>query len=159
VSETPALVSVVPLLWCDKPREVIAWLEEAFGFEPVMVVDDGKGGVIHSELRFGNGAVYIVGPSTVGSGGTTPSQVGGRNTQSVCINIAEGLDALCARARAAGARIQREPADQPYGARVFTCLDPEGHPWAFSQPVTAMSAEQMAEATGHRIETKAGLHG
>ncbi len=35
--------SVVPLLWYDKPREAIAWLETALGFESQMVVGGDEG--------------------------------------------------------------------------------------------------------------------
>jgi uncharacterized glyoxalase superfamily protein PhnB len=151
--------SVVPLLWYDRPREAIEWLQQAFGFEAAMVVSGDADSVIHSELTFGGGAVYVVGPSDIGQGGAAPGRVGGRNTQSVCVNLTEGLDAHCETARARGAEIQREPADQPYGDRVYTCLDPEGHSWSFSQPVKAMSAAEMAAATGRKIETKAGADG
>lgn len=150
--------SVVPLLWYERPRPAIDWLQKAFGFEPVMVVSGDDDGVIHSELTLGNGALYVVGPPGRGHG-ATPAQAGGRNTQSVCVNLADGLDAHCDRARAAGAKIEREPADQPYGDRVYTCLDLEGHSWSFSQPARAMTAEEMAVATGRKIETKAGAHG
>lgn len=157
---TPAVrPSVVPLLWYDKPREAIDWLQRAFGFEAVMVVSGDDESVIHSELTFGDGAIYVVGPATMGHGGATPAETGGRNTQSVHLNLTGGLDDHCARARAAGARIDREPADQPYGDRVYTCADPEGHLWSFGQPAKAMSAEEMAAATGRRIETKDGTHG
>jgi uncharacterized glyoxalase superfamily protein PhnB len=147
--------SVVPLLWYARPREAIDWLCRALGFEAQMVVADDGEGVIHSELVFGNGAIYVVGPSHPGHNGASPLEVGGRNTQQVHLNLAEGLDAHCEQARAAGAVIEREPEDQPYGDRVYTCLDPEGHAWSFGQPVQVMSAAEMAQATGRRIETPA----
>lgn len=159
MSEPATRPTIVPLIWYDKPRDAIDWLQTAFGFEATMIVSGDDESVIHSDLILGNGAVYVVGPATVGHGGATPSQTGGRNTQSVCVNLTEGLDALCERARAAGARIGREPADQPYGDRVFTCLDPEGHSWSFAQPGKALSAEEMAQATGRKIETRAPTHG
>ena len=43
--------SLTPLLWYDDPLAALAWLEKAFGFETRLIVDDGKGGVIHSEPR------------------------------------------------------------------------------------------------------------
>jgi uncharacterized glyoxalase superfamily protein PhnB len=161
MSEARVRASIVPLIWCDEPRAAIEWLERAFGFEAVMIVGDDDGGVIHSELALGNGAIYVVGPPGVGAGGrgATPRGVGGRNTQTICVNLTEGIDAHCERARKAGARIEREPADQPYGDRVYTCVDPEGHEWAFCQPVKVMSAEEMAQATGREIETKEPSHG
>ena len=153
MSEPARRPSVVPLLWYDKPRAAIAWLETALGFETQMVVGDGGGGVIHSELTFGDGAIYVVGPSSVGHAGASPLKTGGVNTQHVHLNLTGGLDAHCERARAAGARIMREPADQPYGDRVYTCSDLEGHQWSFGQAGMALTTEQMAAATGHHIET------
>jgi len=150
---SPARPSIVPLIWYDKPRAAIAWLEQAFGFEPRMIVAGDGEEVIHSELGFGSGALYVVGPASVGTGGATPAELGGRATHHICINLTEGIDALCERARAAGAQIEREPADQPYGDRVFTCQDPEQHSWSFSQPVAALTPQQMAQATGRAIET------
>jgi uncharacterized glyoxalase superfamily protein PhnB len=151
---------IVPLLWCDKPRDAIAWLEKAFGFEAQMVVGGQGEEVIHSELTLpGGGAIYVVGPSGIHHAGASPRDVGGRNTQTICVNLTAGIDEHFARARAAGAGIEREPADQPYGDRVYTCTDPEGHHWSFCQPVTVMSAAEIAEATGRKIETPAGANG
>jgi uncharacterized glyoxalase superfamily protein PhnB len=73
----------------------------------------------------------------------------------VHVQVKNGVDALCERARAAGASIEREPADQAYGDRSFTCADPEGHTWSFGQTLELMSHEAMTSATGHTV--KAGL--
>ncbi|MFN3524197.1 MAG: VOC family protein [Phenylobacterium sp.] len=143
--------AVIPLVWYLEPRRAIAWLERAFGFETTLVVDDGQGGVIHSELVLGAGRLYVVGPPR--DGAVSPAAFGRRNTQSVHVQLADGLDAHCARARAAGARILREPETQPYGDRVYTCADIEDHAWSFGQTLAAMSPAQMAEATGRRITT------
>jgi uncharacterized glyoxalase superfamily protein PhnB len=159
MSAAPTRPSVVPLLWYDRPRAAIDWLQQALGFEAAMVVSGDDESVIHSELTFGNGAIYVVGPATVGQGGATPSQTGGLNTQSIHVNLTGDLDAHCERARAAGAKIGREPADQPYGDRVYTCHDLEGHSWSFSQPVKVMSADEMSAATGRKIETREGTGG
>jgi len=160
MSEAMTRPSVVPLIWYARPRAAIAWLERAIGFETVMIVGDGDDDVIHSELTFADGAVYVVGPPGRGhSDGATPAQLGGRGTQSVCMNLTHGLDALCERARAAGATIVREPADQPYGDRVFALTDPEGHSWSFAQPAKTMTMQEMAAATGRKIEGKDTSHG
>src|SRR5262249_25606910 len=45
----------------------------------------------------------------------------------------EDVDAHHARAAAHGAAILREPEDQPYGFRVYTAEDLEGHRWMFGQ--------------------------
>lgn len=141
--------SLIPVLWYREPRAAIAWLERAFGFETQMVVDDGQGGVAHSEVGLQGGLIMVVGPPR--GHAASPPQVGGRATQSIHVQLPAGLDDHCERARAAGARIEREPETQPYGDRVYTCFDPEGHPWSFGQTLVALTADQMAEATGHTI--------
>ena len=45
------------------------------------------------------------------------------------------VDAHYARVKAAGARIEREPTDQPYGLREYGVRDLEGHRWWFSTPL------------------------
>ena len=47
----------------------------------------------------------------------------------------DDVDAHCERARAAGAEIVGEPADQPYGDRRYEAHDPEGQAWFFAQRV------------------------
>jgi len=143
---------VIPLLWYLDARQAIAWLERAFGFETTLVVDDGQGGVIHSELVLDGGRLYVVGPPR--GEAVSPAAFGGRNTQSVHVQLSDGIDAHCARARAAGARIVREPQTQAYGDRVYTCTDIEDHAWSFGQTVEALSPNEMAEATGRTITTR-----
>ena len=143
--------TISPVIWYRDPRAALAWLEKAFGFETTLVVDDGQGEVIHSETVLEGGMVMVVGPPR--DKAATPIAFGGRATQSIHVQLAAGLDAHCERARAAGARIQREPETQAYGDRVYTCLDLEDHPWSFGQTVTALSPDEQAKATGHDIAT------
>lgn len=159
MSDARARNPIVPLLWYEKPRQAIAWLEKAFGFEPQMVVAGEDDEVIHSELTLQGGAIYVVGPPGMHKAGATPKEIDGRNTQTVCVNFTGDLDTHFAQAKAAGAAIEREPADQPYGDRVYTCMDVEGHHWAFSQPAKAMTVEEISQATGRKIETPQGAHG
>ena len=50
------------------------------------------------------------------------------------VHVAD-VDAHFARARARGARIDREPADMPYGQREYGARDLEAHRWWFATPV------------------------
>jgi uncharacterized glyoxalase superfamily protein PhnB len=45
------------------------------------------------------------------------------------------VDAHYRQARAAGAIVLDEPADQDYGERVYRAIDPEGHRWIFATPL------------------------
>jgi uncharacterized glyoxalase superfamily protein PhnB len=115
-----------------------------------MVVDDGQGGVIHSETTFLGAVLMVTGPPT--GLWASPVELEGRRTGSVHIQLPGDIDAHCERARAAGAIIDREPADQPYGDRVYTCRDPEGHSWSFGQTIATLSRDEMAAATGRDIK-------
>jgi uncharacterized glyoxalase superfamily protein PhnB len=143
---------ISPLLFYRDAKAALDFLERAFGFETRLLVDDGQGGVIHSESTFEGHVVMVCGPPS--GSWASPLDLDGRRTGSVHVQVQGGIDALCDRARAAGGRIEREPADQPYGDRVFTCLDPEGHSWSFGQTLQIMSADEMTKATGHIVHEK-----
>lgn len=143
----PDLVSGV---FYKDPLAALDWLEKAFGFERSMVITDKEGNLGHSEMRFGDGLVYV--GSEWADYVASPGSVGGKNTQSIHIHLKNGLDEHCARARAAGAVIVREPEDQFYGDRVYSARDPEGHVWSFGQTVRQVSREEAEKASGLKIE-------
>jgi uncharacterized glyoxalase superfamily protein PhnB len=82
----------------------------------------------------------------------SPASVGGKNTQTIHVHLNEGIDAHCERARAAGATIIREPADQFYGDRSYMAKDPEGHVWSFAQTVRYVTREEAEKASRLKIE-------
>src|SRR3546814_17761252 len=59
-----------------------------------------------------------------------PDEIGMRETQSPCVIVADA-DAHYAQAKAAGATIVMDIADQDYGGRGYACRDIEGHLWWF----------------------------
>ena len=132
------------------PLAALDWLEKAFSFERKMVITDAAGKLAHSEMRFGDG--YIMVGSEWADHTASPASTGGRNTQSIHVQLQDGLDAHYERARAAGAVIVREPADQFYGDRVYAARDPEGHVWSFAQTVRHVSREEAERASGLKIE-------
>jgi uncharacterized glyoxalase superfamily protein PhnB len=116
------------------PEQAIEWLTKAFGFEPTMLIRDDAGKLVHSELGFGDG--YIMVGDEWAENIKAPSSVGGANTQHISVHLPSGVNAHYERAKAAGARITMEPNVQSYGARVYVAVDPEGHEWDISEPVT-----------------------
>jgi len=132
------------------PRAALTWLEAAFGFERSMVVSDADGKLVHSEMRFGD--CYIIVDSEWSDYVASPASVLGKNTQSVYVRLKDGLDAHCEQARAAGADIIQEPADQFYGERQYRARDPEGHVWTFTQPIRSVSREEAERLGGLRID-------
>jgi uncharacterized glyoxalase superfamily protein PhnB len=142
----PTLMSAVCY---QDPKAAIAWLEHVFGFEVFMLIEDGAGGLVHSEMRFGNAVVMIGNEWTADH--KSPKSIGGKNTQTVHIQITTDLDPHCERARAAGAEILAEPATQFYGDRTYRCRDLEGHIWTVAQTVETVTREQAEEISGLKI--------
>jgi uncharacterized glyoxalase superfamily protein PhnB len=131
------------------PKAALDWLENAFGFELIMLIEDGQGNLAHSEMRFGD-AVVMVG-NEWSADHKSPKSLGGKNTQTVHIQIDTDVDAHCERARAAGAEILMEPTTQFYGDRTYRCRDPEGHIWTVGQTVQAVTREEAEKASGLKI--------
>jgi uncharacterized glyoxalase superfamily protein PhnB len=130
------------------PKAAYRWLEAAFGFEPLFVLLDSDGNLAHSEMSYGDSVVMV--GSEWSDDHKSPRSVGGKNTQSVHVQLAEGedIDAHCAHARAAGATIVMEPATQFYGDRTYRAKDPEGHIWTFGVTVQKMTSGQWDKASG-----------
>ena len=117
----------------------IDWLCRAFGFEVRLKVEGEDGRIEHSELAYGDDGLIMV--SDVRGEKfpfrRAPGQVGGGNTQNLMLYV-DDVEAHCAQARAAGARITDEPQVHEYGEdywadRSYGCEDLEGHHWWFTQ--------------------------
>ena len=133
------------------PKAAFRWLEEAFGFEPLMVILDNEGNLAHSEMTFGH-SVVMVGTEWTEKH-RSPKSIDGVNTQTVHVQLEEDLDGHCERARKAGAKIQQEPQTQFYGDRTYRCTDPEGHIWTIGQTVQRMSSDEWDKAMGLKTQT------
>jgi uncharacterized glyoxalase superfamily protein PhnB len=135
------------------PLGALEWLAHAFGFERSMLIANADGGFEHAEMTFGDG--YIMVGSEWASYTASPESTGGKNTQILHVHLGAGIDAHCARARAAGAAIVREPGDEFYGDRVYSARDPEGHVWTFAQNVRIVSRAEAEKASGLTIDSAA----
>ncbi|MDR7118867.1 VOC family protein [Caulobacter sp. BE254] len=131
------------------PKAALKFLEAAFDFELVMLIEDNEGNLAHAEMSFGDGLVMIGNEWTAQH--RSPASIDGFNTQSVHIHLEGDIDAHCERARAAGAEILMEPADQFYGDRTYRCRDPEGHFWTIGAPVRAVSVEEAEAESGLKV--------
>jgi len=94
----------------------IAWLGDAFGFEPGHVYRDDAGRVVHAELWL-DGAAVMLGQGEASGGGNYIA--------------VDDLDSLYERAGTAGAELERDLADTDYGSREFAARDLAGHIWYF----------------------------
>lgn len=124
--------TIIPCLRYRDALAAIDWLQRAFGFQAQAVYADGDV-VFHAQLVFGHGMIMLGSTSNDSAWSklaVMPDETGGRQTQSACV-IVSNADAHYARAKAAGARIVIDIADQAYGGRGYACADPEGYVWWF----------------------------
>jgi uncharacterized glyoxalase superfamily protein PhnB len=116
----------------------IDWLCKAFGFEIRIKIEGEAGRIEHSELTYGEALIMVAQESPHSERAwkremLSPKSLGGKTTQSIMLYV-DAVDAHCARARAAGARIVGEPQTQDYGEdywsdRSYCAIDLEGHIW------------------------------
>ncbi len=158
----PGWPRISSALYYDDAETAIDWLCNAFGFMVRLSVAGDDGGIVHSELEYGDGLIMVgqTGRGDEAGGGSdggteagteatdgndggwrsrqaSPTSLDQRNTQSLCVYV-DDVDAHCERARAAGAKIIREPKTTDYGEKYWTdrtygAEDPEGHLWWFMQ--------------------------
>jgi PhnB protein len=129
--------TIAPYLLCEDGAAEMDFIRDAFGFEEVMRSQTPGGRVGHGELRLGDSSVFVGEP---GGDYRGPKRLG---TTTVGVHVyVDDVDAHYERAKAAGAEIQEEPADQEYGDRRYGARDPEGHLWWFAAPVREVSPEE-----------------
>ena len=145
----------VPALAYRDPKAALDWLAEAFGFEVTMAIEgpDGDPMQSHYEMGYeGRGRIMIGGEWNEQM--RSPASTGGVNTANTHVEVTRDIDAHCERARAAGAKILVEPADEFYGDRIYRCVDLEGHHWTFAMHVRDVSRSEAEAAIGQSIQAK-----
>jgi PhnB protein len=130
--------SVTPYIAVDDAAAAIRFYEAAFGATQTMRLDHA-GRVAHAEVRIGDSLVMlsdewpeygVAGPKTRG-GPTASFRL-----------FVEDVDAAFARALAAGGTEERPVADQFYGDRAGSLVDPFGHRWTLATHIEDVSAEE-----------------
>jgi uncharacterized glyoxalase superfamily protein PhnB len=148
----PNTQRIVPYLSYKKGKSAIDFLAKAFGFEVRGVLPGPGESVMHAELGLGDSVVYLGTPD-----GYDPARAKAQRNAAVLVYV-DDVDAHCARAREAGAKIDSEPADMFYGDRVYNATDLEGQQWFFHTRVRDVSFEEMQAAVASmpaRPETSA----
>jgi uncharacterized glyoxalase superfamily protein PhnB len=120
-----------PVLVYDDIQAAHDFLVDAFGMRPG-VNRDADGQAVHGEVHAGDATIWLhrVSPDhDLSAPGDLPAASAG-----LAVAV-DDVDAHYEHARAAGARIDSEPTDQPYGRREYGARDPEGHRWWFGAPL------------------------
>ncbi|MGT2438828.1 VOC family protein [Bradyrhizobium betae] len=113
---------------CRDAEAMIAWLKDVLGFTE-RVVYRREGIIVHAELSFGS-SILMLGADRPDAHAKRVGNLDGRRTDSVYLAV-EDPDALYAKVKASGARIEMELHETDYGSRDFSARDPEGGLWSF----------------------------
>ena len=116
--------TVWPGLHARDAHALIDFLVDTVGFTKTAVYADGDL-VAHAQLDWPEGGGVMLGSIRPGDQHATQPGTAGLYV------VTDHLDAVYERVREAGAKITREPAEQPYGNRDFSLKDPEGNTWTF----------------------------
>jgi uncharacterized glyoxalase superfamily protein PhnB len=132
----------MPYLLYEDADAALDFLTRAFGFTEKVRMTDDQGRVNHAEVQYKDGVVMLGSP---GEDYKNPKKLGGK-TVSIYVYV-DDVEAHFEQAKAAGAKVVREPEDQFYGDRNYGVQDPEGHEWYFGTHVRDVSPEEMEAAT------------
>jgi PhnB protein len=132
--------SVTPYLMVRDAARAMAFYRDAFGATEVMRFAGPDGRIAHAEVKIGDSHVMLadelpdqgfVGPQTLGGAGVS------------LMLYVNDVEATFAKALAAGATVRRPVADQFYGDRMGTLVDPYGHVWSIGTHREDVSVEEM----------------
>jgi PhnB protein len=131
--------SVTPYLIVKGAARAIEFYKKAFGATELMRFPGPNDTVAHAEIRIGDSPVMLADEGL--SNYRSPEALGG--TPVSLMVYVEDVDRVFDRAVSNGAKVERPVADQFYGDRLGTLVDPFGHTWSISTHVEDVSMEEM----------------
>jgi PhnB protein len=125
--------TVTPILNVKGTANLIDFLKNALGAEEVMRMPGPDGGVLHAEVNIGDSRLML-------------SEAMGRPSSASSFYLyVSDVDKAYKRAVGAGATSQSEPADQFWGDRMATVIDPFGNSWSIATHKEDPSPEEIAK--------------
>ncbi|MFT4925957.1 MAG: putative glyoxalase superfamily protein PhnB [Phenylobacterium sp.] len=124
---------IAPHLFYNDVGAAIDFLVKAFDFKIRTRMKNDQGTVVHGDLEVEDSLVML-GLTEEHDHWQCPNSFAGQVSQRLFIYV-DNIDAHFERAKAAGAQIHSQPADQWHGERVYEAVDPEGHRWKFAQAI------------------------
>jgi PhnB protein len=139
----PGYAGATPYLIIRDADRALDFYKEVFGAKETLRLDYPDGKVAHAELAIGEGHVMLS-EELPDRGFRGPLSFGG--TPVSLLVYVKDVDAVFAKAIAAGAETKHPVADQFYGDRSGTIVDPFGHVWSIATHKKDMSAAEMKKA-------------
>jgi PhnB protein len=141
--------SVTPYLIVKGASAALDFYTRAFGAQVLFRMDQPDGRVGHAEFQIGDSRIMMA-DEFPEMGAKAPSTLGGSPVS--LLIYTEDVDALFARAVAAGAKVTRPLENKFYGDRMGSLDDPFGHQWHLGthvEDVDPAELERRAKAEQH----------
>ena len=132
-------IHAAPALRFKRAAKAIEFYKRAFGAKEIMRFEN-EGGVGHAELMIGDAKIML--GEEWPAGGRFSAETLGNTPITIELNVPD-VDAFVEHAVSAGAKLIGPIADQFYGYRQGTLLDPFGYVWGISTVKEEVSVEEM----------------
>jgi len=121
-------------------ERAIEFYKQAFGATEKFRLTEPGGRIGHAELDFG-GTTLMLSDEYPEFDIRGPESIGGTGL-AIHLHV-DDADEVIRRAADAGAKVVREPKDQPHGERSGMVRDPFGHEWLIGHSIEAVTPEEM----------------
>ena len=149
------LHTLTPHLILDDAARAIDWYKKALGAVEVSRSPGPDGKIMHAHLRIGDSAIYL----NDEMGGGKSAKARGGSPISMWLYV-DDCDALFNRAVAAGATVPDGPmgqiADQFWGDRAGSIVDPHGYHWTIATRKEDLTPEEIRERMDAFMKNFAG---
>lgn len=132
--------TATPYLIIKDAANAIEFYKKAFGATELMRMPGPGGKIMHAEIKIGD-SPFMISEEMPERGTKSPQTLGG-SPVSIFLYV-EDVDALAARATAAGAKTQMPVQDQFWGDRYGSLVDPFGHVWGIATHKEDVAPEEM----------------
>src|SRR5262245_60584389 len=132
---------LIPYLLVKDADAALDFYQRAFGFEKKMAMPGPNGKTAHAEMIWRDAAIMF-GPEGAGCPGKAPATSGVYPPVGLYVYV-DDVDALFARATAAGAKAEKPVQDMFWGDRMCQLIDPDGHTWSFATNVADFDPSKM----------------
>ena len=140
---------ITPHLTVSPASDAIKFYEKAFGATVAFRQDMPDGNkVLHAMMVLPNGGAFMLNDDfpEMGGGSAAAPKAGYISSVTIHLDLPD-VDAAWKRAVQAGAKVEMELADQFWGDRYGSLVDPFGHRWSLATHIRTPSKEEMEEAT------------
>ena len=132
--------TATPYLIIQGAAAALDFYKKAFNAAETVRMAQPDGKIGHAEMRIGDSCIMLADEAPQ-MGYRGPKALGGSPVSLVL--YVEDVDAVVARAVAAGAKITQPVEDKFYGDRNGTIEDPFGHVWTIATHTEDLSPEEM----------------